>query len=159
MLRRSQVVSAEGNDLLLRRPLHAFLVVFLPDLRPWAVVHIRHLVWNDGARDTRFGASVDWKDRLNALDEGVGFAGFESAVPLERADHSDWFNECFRIVKDAFVVQAEEFAGLVATGGVDFDGRRLARELRVAVHFPALDVRRPGDQRVSVPEADRVAVP
>src|SRR5204863_584257 len=57
------------------------------------------------------------------------------------------------------VLHADELAGAVLARRVDLDRLELAAELGTAVVDPALDVRRPADQRLAVPEADRVAVP
>ena len=62
------------------------------------------------------------------------------------------------VVEDRFVVQADELAGF-ANRRVDLDRLHLARELELRVRLPALDVARPRDQHVFVPEADRLAIP
>ena len=78
---------------------------------------------------------------------------------LQVADDPDRLHERFGVVEDAFVVEPDYAAGGVAVRRVDLDRLQLVRELGIAVRLPALDVRRPGDQHVAVPEADRLAEP
>src|SRR5690606_25447979 len=149
----------ERNRLRLRRPFHSLLVILLPDLRPGAAVHVGHLVGDYGARDGRAGEALHRKDRLHAFDERIRVAHLEAADALERPRHSDGLHERLGVVEDALVVEAHEAAAGVAPRRVDLDRLQLPREFGIAVYLPALDVRGPGDQRVAVPESDRVAVP
>ena len=108
------------------RPLHALLVVLLPDPGPRAVEQVRHLVFNHLPRHHRRRAAVDRVDRLHALDELVRRAFFEAADPLEHARHADRFDERLGVVEDAFVIEADELAGAVAVRRVDLDRLQLA---------------------------------
>jgi signal transduction histidine kinase len=57
------------------------------------------------------------------------------------------------------VIEPDEIAVGIAVRRVDLDRLHLVRELERRVDDPALDVRGPGDQRVAVPESDRLTVP
>src|SRR5436190_19562086 len=54
---------------LLARPLHAFLVIALPDLRPGPAVDVRHAVLDDLARRHRRRMPVDGKALRHALHD------------------------------------------------------------------------------------------
>ena len=105
------------------------------------------------SRSRRRGRSSD------ALREHVGLALFEIAYLHEVAHDADRLDERLGIVEHGLVAETRELAVRVAIRRVDLHGLHLARELEQAVRRPALDVRRPGDERVVVPEADRLAVP
>ena len=68
-------------------------------------------------------------------------------------------HERFRVVDDRLVVETEELARGVARRREHLDGLEAVAPLPGRVLVPPLDVGRPGDQRVPVPEPDRVAVP
>src|SRR4029079_3460952 len=106
-------------------PLHAFLVVFLPDLRPGPSKHVRYFVRDNGTSNHTLREPIHWVYCLNALDKGIRFTLVETADSLECAGHSNRFNKRFGIIEDAFVVEADELARGVAVRSVDLDGLQL----------------------------------
>src|SRR5690606_19556316 len=139
--------------------LHALLVVLLPDLRPRAAEHVRHLVPELRARRQRRRDAVHREQRLNAFDVRVRGARVERRALAKIADDPHRLGQGLRVVAHAVVLEARAVAVGVPLRRVDLDRLHLVRGLERAVRGPRLDVRRPGDQRVAVPEADRLAVP
>src|SRR5688572_27661021 len=157
--RRKSKISLEAEDVVGLGLLHAGLVMLLPDLPPGPAVHVRHLVLDGRARRDRRRAAVDRVELRQAFDERERIAGLDAAQALKVAHDAHGLNESLGVVEDTLVVQADDVAGGVAIRRVDLDRLQRVRELGIAVRLPALDVRCPRDQRVAVPEADRLAEP
>src|SRR5688500_8041356 len=129
------------------RTLHAFLVVTLPDLRPRAAEDIRHCVIECLAGRHRRGMAFDRKALRNALHDRERLALVGFADLIEVLDDADRLDECFRVVEDDFLFDADHLAAAVLARRVYLDGLELVAELEPAVRDPTLDVRRPGNQR------------
>src|SRR5690606_28041 len=121
--------SFEVEDIRALGPLHAALVILLPDRGPRPAVDIRHLERDHGAGRDRRRAAFDRKDRLDAFDEDERIAFLETADLLEIPHDANRLHERFGVVKDALVIEPDEAAVLVAVRRVDLDRLQLAREL------------------------------
>src|SRR6185436_8056195 len=152
---RSQPESAR----LLARPLHSLFVIALPDLRPRPAVDVGHAVLDDLPRRHRRRVAVDGEALRHALHDHERVALVVAALLVEVVHDAHGLDERFIVVEHDLLLEADERAARVLAGRVDLDRLQLVAELEPAVRDPALDVRRPGDQRVAVPEADRLAEP
>ena len=83
----------------------------------------------------------------------------EIAPPREEADVAHGLYERFGVVKDRLVFETCELAVGESSRRPDLDQLHLVAVLPAAVCEPALDVRCPRDERVTVPEPDRLAQP
>src|SRR4029079_2087823 len=150
----------EVEYVLRRGPAHALLEILLPDMGPRAAEHVGHLELDLGARYERRVVTVDQVDRLDAV------AGHERRLALviefidlyQVADDANRLRKRLVVVHHRFVGQADELA-VLADRRVHLDRLHLVRELELRVRLPALDVARPGDQHVLVPEPDGLAIP
>src|SRR5688572_32460441 len=86
----------------------------------------------------------------------LALVGFRE--PVEVLHDAERLRECLRIVEHDLLLETDDPAPIGARR-VDLDRLELVAELEPAMGDPALNVRRPRDQRVAVPEADRLAEP
>src|SRR5262245_56477506 len=149
----------EVEDVLFVRALHALLVVLLPEVPPRPPEHVEHFVLELGAGRQRRSLAVDREDRLHAFDEDVRIAFGQVTRLREIAHDADRLHERVLVVEDRLVVQADELAGRIMVRRVNLDRLHLVRVLEPCMDLPADEVRRPRDQGVLIPEADRLAVP
>src|SRR5688572_28414587 len=155
----SSVRSQPESSRLLTRPLHAFLVIALPDLRPRPPINVRHAVLGDLTRRHRRRVAVDGKALRHALHDHERVAFAVVALFVEVVHDAHGLDERFRIVQHDLLLDAQERAGRVLARRIDLDRLHPVAELERAVRGPALNVRRTGDQGLAVPEADRLAEP
>ena len=86
-------------------------------------------------------------------------AGLGSARLVQVADDPHRLNQRFWVVEHRLVYQTEKLSAGIAIRRVDLNRLHLVRVLERGVRFPSLDIGRPGDEDVTVPEADRLAIP
>src|SRR6185503_7672321 len=151
--------SQPESPRLLARPLHAFLVIALPDLRPRPAINVRHAILDDLTRRHRSRVAVNGKTLRDALHDYERVALVELPLLVEVVHDAHGFDERFVVVQHDLLLDAYERAAGILAGRVDLDRLQLVAELERAVRNPALDVRRPRDQGVPVPKADRLAEP
>src|SRR5688572_13130775 len=144
----------------LGRPLHSALEVLFPDAGPWPVVQVPHRVLDRRPRrHLRAAAVLAGEDRLVAVLEVKRRPVLVVAPAREEADVAYRLDERVRIVEHGFVLQAGEPSVGEAPRRPDLDELHLVAVLPAAVREPALEVGRPRDQGLAVPEADGLAEP
>src|SRR5690606_40732499 len=94
--------------LVLIRPLHAFLVVLLPHIRPRAAEHVEDLVLEPGTWRQRGPDAVHRIQRLNAFDVGIRRPLAELAHLSEVADDTDRLDERLRAEEHTSELQSRE---------------------------------------------------
>src|SRR5687767_14219404 len=151
------VVSQTEASLRLRRPRHPFLVIPLPDLRPWAAEDVGHAELYRLSWRNRRGMAVDRKALRHALHDRERLGVVPLLEPIQVLQDAKRRRKRLVVVQHRLLREADERAGSILPWRVDLDRLEPAAEFEPALRDPALNVRRPGDQRIAVPEADRFA--
>src|SRR6478609_1295743 len=149
----------KGKQILLRRPLHALLVVLLPDLRPGSPIGIRQRVFECVTRRFRRGIAVHRKDVRHTLHHDQRLVFIEPAQPVPGLHDPDRVDISLLVIEHGLVPDTDQLATGILARCVDLDRLQLAAELAPAVRHPPLYVGSPGDQRLTVPETDGFAEP
>src|SRR5688572_7025912 len=150
--------NAEPVRLLLR-PRHAVLMIALPDLRPRPAEDVRRGVLEGVARRHRRGVTLHRETLRNAFHDRKRLDVAVATEPVEMLDDAQGLDERLRVVEHDLLRDADQGARGIRARRVDLDRLEFVAELESAVRDPPLDIRRPGDERVAVPESDRFAQP
>src|SRR5687768_6292736 len=134
-------------------------MVTLPNLRPRTSENVGHSIIERLPGRHRCRVAVDGKALRYAFHDRKRLAFVEIVLPVERVDDPHGIDERLVVVEHDLVLQPEELTRGVLARGVDLDRLEPVAEFETAVRNPALNVRGPSDQRLAVPEPDRVAEP
>ena len=151
--------TSQAETALFLRALHALLMVLLPGLRPRASIEIRHGIFERRSRRQRSCEALHRKVLLYAIQERMRLALIELAGLLPGLRDPDRFDQGIGVVQHGLMVDSGHGARCVAPGRVGLDRLQLVAELMRTVRKPPLDIRGPRDERVPIPEPDRLAVP
>src|SRR5688572_8531975 len=140
------------------RSLHSFFEVLFPVFRPRPIVVFD--IARVGGRQLP-GPPIDIDDIAQTFDERVAQIGavecLRSVPAHRRPQRSD---KGLGIVKDRFDRQALKSAVITLAWRNDLDGLHFVAVFEQGVSdIPALYVRRPGDQLIPIPEANRFTIP
>ena len=140
-------------------PFHVLLEMLFPDLCPWPIEHVRDPVLDDLPRRNRSRVSIDWVERPGAFRPSRGARPWPIPAGSSCATESAPARERLRIVNHRFPVEADELSSGITNGRQDLDRLETIAPFPARMLVPALNIGRPGDQRVPVPEPDGVPVP
>src|SRR4030095_15571515 len=140
-------------------PVHVLLEVLFPDLGPRPVGHVGHLVLDDLSRCDLSRVTVDRIERSRALRPSKPIGGAPRLLIVAVTQDSHRLNERLGVVDHGFPVESDELSVGVARRRQNLDRFEMVTPFPAGVLVPPLNVGRPRDQRVAIPEADGVPIP